>query len=153
MLEIAEKVHLQKAVLKDIPEMLDMMEHLYAIHQYRFNELQAKKNLREFIPKGDLGAVWLVKGGAFTVGYVIMCTGYSFEFGGKDAFIDELYIKKVYRDNGYGQQVMAMMEQEALKMEVKALHLEVELDNLAALTLYRKKGFKGKKSALLSKRL
>lgn len=153
MLETADTVHLENAKIKHISEIMDMMEHFYAIDRYRFNPAQTRKNLKEFIPNKSLGGVWLVKAGEYTVGYVIMCVGYSFEFGGKDAFIDELYLKKVYRGKGYGQQVMALMEGEARNMQVKALHLEVELHNLAARSIYRKKGYTGKKSALLSKRL
>ena len=36
------------------------------------------------------------------VGYLVLTLGYSLEYGGRDAFIDEVYIRSSYRGRGIG---------------------------------------------------
>ena len=41
---------------------------------------------------GTAGAIWLIREKQGVLGYVALCFGYSIEFGGRDAFIDEIYV-------------------------------------------------------------
>jgi hypothetical protein len=38
------------------------------------------------------------------VGCVVLTLGYSLELLGRDAFIDEFYLREVYRGRGWGRQ-------------------------------------------------
>jgi ribosomal protein S18 acetylase RimI-like enzyme len=79
--------------------------------------------------------------------------GYSIEYGGRDAFIDDLYLVPEARGRGLGARVMDFVEEQALMLGVKALHLEVEIANDRAYGLYRRRGFAESGRRLLSKRL
>ena len=67
--------------------------------------------------------------------------GYSLEYQGHDAFIDELYLRSHYRRQGIGAQSLRFVENAARSLGVRALHLEVERGNTAAQAFYRQVGF------------
>lgn len=144
---------LHKVGVESASVLLNMMQEFYAIDNYSFEREQAIAALNEFIKHPDLGCSWLIQKDNTFIGYAILCVGFTFEFGGRDAFIDELFIEKPYRNKGYGRQVMDLIEEYAKSLNLVALHLEVEEHNTNGLALYRRMGFKGKQSRLLSKSL
>jgi GNAT superfamily N-acetyltransferase len=87
------------------------------------------------------GRVWLIRFRDRVVGYVALCFGYSIEFRGRDAFIDELFIVPEARGQGAGGAVLQLLKQEAASLGVVALHLEVAKDNEPARRLYGQGGF------------
>jgi GNAT superfamily N-acetyltransferase len=99
----------------------------------------------------NLGRAWLIldRGGA--VGYVVLCFGYSLEWLGRDAFVDEFYLLEEYRRRGWGRKTMEFVEQEARAAGVRTLHLEVVRENTAALQVYQRLGFVEHESKFLSK--
>lgn len=105
-----------------------------------FNESSARSAFHQFLSLPAFGRIWLLYDAAL-VGYIILTIGFSFEFRGHDAFIDELYIVPEHRNRGYGRQAMAFVEQEAREMGVNAIHLEVDPGNDSALKLYRRTGY------------
>lgn len=106
-----------------------------------FNESSARAAFHQFLSLPAFGRIWLLYNSAVLVGYIILTIGFSFEFRGHDAFIDELYIAPAHRRRGFGRQAMAFVEQEARKMGVNAIHLEVDRGNDSALELYRRTGY------------
>jgi ribosomal protein S18 acetylase RimI-like enzyme len=81
----------------------------------------------------------------------VLCFGYSLEWLGRDAFVDELYLLPEYRRRGWGRKTMEFVEEQARAAGVRTLHLEVVRQNAAAVDLYRKLGFAEHRSTLLSK--
>lgn len=106
-----------------------------------FNESSARAAFHQFLSLRTFGRIWLLYDGAAVVGYIILTIGFSFEFRGHDAFIDELYIVPRHRRRGFGRQAMAVVEQKAREMGVNAVHLEVDRGNESALELYRRAGY------------
>lgn len=106
-----------------------------------FKESSARAAFHQFLSLPAFGRIWLLHAGAELVGYVILTIGFSFEFRGHDAFIDELYIVPTHRRRGFGLQTMAFVEQAAREMGVNAIHLEVDPGNDSALELYRRIGY------------
>lgn len=106
-----------------------------------FNESSARAAFHQFLSLPTFGRIWLLYDRAELIGYIILTVGFSFEFRGHDAFIDELYIIPAHRHRGFGRQAMAFVEQEAGEMGVNAIHLEVDPGNDAALELYRRNGY------------
>jgi ribosomal protein S18 acetylase RimI-like enzyme len=84
-------------------------------------------------------------------GYVVLTLGFSFEFRGHDAFIDELYIEPAYRRRGYGREAVRFLEEQARKMGANALHLEVDYGNDPAMELYRRSGYQDHNRFLMTK--
>ncbi len=75
------------------------------------------------------------------VGYAVLAFGFSLEFGGRDAFLDELFIADDYRGQGIGSAALTAVCAWARQEGLCALHLEVERNNMAAKALYLKSGF------------
>lgn len=119
--------------------------------EIHFDEAAVRTALQEFIGDSKLGRAWLILDGDNPIGYVILTMGYSLEYHGRDAFIDEIYITADYRGRGIGTYVMQLVEDEARTLGVNALHLEVEYGNNQALALYQKMGFENHKRRLLTK--
>lgn len=74
-------------------------------------------------------------------GYAVLTFGYSLEFHGRDAFVDELYLRNEYRGQGIGKRALEFLTEVCVAEGVSALHLEVERSNTQAQAVYRKFGF------------
>ena len=138
---------------KDESEVIEMMTSFNKIDGYDFDSEIGKRNLLEFTSNEVLGRLYLIKFDWHNIGYIILTFGFSFEYKGRDAFIDEFYIKQDYRNKGIGKMTMDFIESESKKLDIKAVHLEVEPHNTNANKLYMSKGFESNGRALLTKKL
>src|ERR1700674_905021 len=84
-------------------------------------------------------------------GYIVLTVGFSFQFHGHDAFIDELHVAPAYRRRGFGRQAVAFVEKKASEMGVNAIHLEVDRENDPAFELYRRAGYEDPDRFLMTK--
>ncbi len=138
---------------EDIREILIMMEQFYAIDNYPFDKEKTHGNLLAFIADPNLGRAWVITSDDFIIGYIVLAYGYSFERGGRDAFIDELFLKTAFRRKGIGKLAMDFIKNEAPKLGIHAIHLEVEPHNTGGLKLYLEKGFMENGRILMSKEI
>lgn len=136
---------------KDLDILLDFMEKLYAIDNDPFDKGEAKKAVTRFIKDNSLGYLWLIRLDDKPVGYAALTLGYSFEYKGRDAFIDEFFILEEFRNQGIGTRTMEFVVQKAKELGVNALHLEVEKHNEAGISLYRKFKFKDHQRILMTR--
>jgi ribosomal protein S18 acetylase RimI-like enzyme len=100
-----------------------------------------------------LARAWLFELEGRSVGYAVLTLGFSVEYGGRDGFVDDLYLAAEARGRGLGRQAMGFLEAEARELGIQALHLEVGAENARALALYRRSGFRDNGRRLMSKRL
>ncbi|WP_290838857.1 GNAT family N-acetyltransferase [Flavobacterium sp.] len=125
----------------DIETIVAMMVDFYAIDGYPIDVEKSKLLFDEFISDEKLGKAWLIEYENKTVGYVILTFVFNFEYGGKIAFVDELYIKDEMRGKGIGKDAIDFVKQQAVEIGLKLLYLEVEPHNSTAQKLYLDKGF------------
>jgi GNAT superfamily N-acetyltransferase len=97
--------------------------------------------------------VWLVEHDNAPAGYAVLTYGYSLEFLGRDAFVDEVYLRPAYRGRGWGRQTLRALEKSARAAGVNAIHLEAMRGNNRARRVYRQLGFSRRPSELMSKLL
>jgi len=121
----------------DANTLLSFMREYYAFDGHGFDEEKARAALIGLLRDPNLGQVWLIEDTGNPVGYIVICFGYSLEWLGRDAFIDEFYLSDEYRGRGWGRKTMAFVERAAESLNVTALHLEVVAPNTAALQIYR----------------
>jgi len=141
----------RRAGESDAETVLQLMRAYYAFDGHGFDPDKARVALTALLRDTNLGCAWLILDGAAPVGYVVLCFGYSLEWLGRDAFVDEFYLREEYRGRGWGSATMAFVEEEARSAGIRTLHLEVVRQNVAALDLYRKLGFREHESTFLSK--
>ncbi len=122
--------------LPDIEIITQMMSDFYAIDNYPIDIERSKKLFHEFIENENLGKAWLIYDSEVIVGYVILTFVFSFEYGGKIAFIDEFYLQEKARGKGIGNKTVAFIKSESTKLSLKLLYLEVENHNEKAQKLY-----------------
>jgi ribosomal protein S18 acetylase RimI-like enzyme len=118
---------------------------------YFFDEPVVRELLRKFLASPDLGRAWIFVDAEIPVGYIVLTFGYSFEFHGRDSFIDELYIEPQYRRKGIGRRAMQFVEERGRELGVNAIHLEVDQGNDAAAELYRRAGYNDNARFLMTK--
>lgn len=135
----------------DIKIIVALMRDFYAIDSYPFDETIARRGLEGLVENPGLGRVWLITLGTEIAGYMVLTFGYSLEFHGRDALIDELFIRDGYRNQCIGTKAVAFLEDICREQGIHALHLESERHNTAAQGLYNKAGFKDHNRALMTK--
>jgi GNAT superfamily N-acetyltransferase len=118
-----------------------------------FDEQLRRRNWVAFVADSSLGKAWIICEGERAIGYVVLTLGFSFEYGGRDAFLDELYVDEKYRGRGIGRQTMEFVEAQARELGVNALHLEATRGNEPAIELYRRVGYFMHERFLMTKRL
>jgi len=144
---------IRAATPEDEAELLRMMRQLAEQEpgKIQFDEAAARACLRKFRSLPAFGGVWMLCEENKAVGYVILTVGFSFEFHGHDAFIDELYVDAAYRRRGYGRKAVTFIEEKARAMGVNAIHLEVDRGNDPAFELYRRAGYTDHDRFLMTK--
>jgi GNAT superfamily N-acetyltransferase len=117
------------------------MREYCAFDHLPFEEQTRRQAVEKFLREKSWGRLWLILVEDTPIGYLALTLGFSFEYGGYDAFIDEVYITEQHRGQGIGKRALQVAEDECGVLGVRALHLEVERVNTNAHALYRKSGF------------
>jgi ribosomal protein S18 acetylase RimI-like enzyme len=145
--------NLLRAGPHDCPLLLDLMAEFYAESGHPVDRERARAAFSALLADRRLGQVWLIHADAGPVGYVVLTLGYSMEYGGPDAFVDDLFIQASHRGRGLGKLALAEVRAACIARGVRALHLEVGRENDAALSLYRGAGFVSTGRELMTLRL
>ena len=114
---------------------------------------QGADALRLTIRGHPLARAWLIRADGRTVGYTVLGFGFGIEYGGPDAFVDDLYVVPDARGRGIGAAALERAEAEAQALGLRALFLVVDPENVRAMRLYRGRGFEGTHWLLMAKRL
>ena len=96
------------------------------------------------------GRILVLEAEGEVAGYAVLCFGYSVEFGGRDAFVDDLYVTPRLRAKGFGKRMIEWLSELAHAEGCHALHLEVFTGN-PMVVWYKSLGFEPRGS-LMSKR-
>ena len=146
-------IRLRPATEADAPGLLALMATYYAEDSYPLDASRAAAALTPLLSDGPPGRAWVFVREADVVGYVVATLGYSMEYGGTDAFVDELYLAPDVRGAGLGTQALATVEDWCRAQGAGAVHLEVERHREQAQALYRRRGYRDNGRLLLSLRL
>ena len=127
--------------LHDIPVVIAMMEEFYAIDNYPIDPAVSRDLMLEFLENDTLGKGWLIMADGQVMGYVILTFVFSFEYKGRIAFLDELFISPNARGMGLGKQTLDFVHEQAKLHSVKIIYLEIESHNSVAQKLYLSKNY------------
>ena len=131
----------QIATANHIEGILGLMRGFYLAEGYPFDETAARSALEVFIGNPNLGELWVATEEDEVVAYIAVTFGFSFEYGGRDAFIDELVVAPSHQGQGLGTKALAVAEAVCRNAGVRVLLLEVERGKDNARRLYEKSGF------------
>jgi diamine N-acetyltransferase len=135
-------VNFKPAAHDDLELLVGFMRALYAHDEIAFNEAVARRATVALLSDEALGRIWLIEADEKSVGYIVLTYGYSLEFHGRDALVDELFLTEAVRGRGLGRRTLEFVAAFCRAQGISALHLEVEHTNLHAHRLYRNFGFR-----------
>lgn len=135
------EVTFKTATNSDRNLLLTLIEEFYQIEHLTYNVEVLNKCFDEVFTNENLATIWMIYADREPVGYLVLTFGYSLEFHGRDAFIDEFYIRETYRNQGIGKQTLEFVQTTCQTLGIKAVHLEVDRENTRAKTIYLKAGF------------
>lgn len=137
----------------DVPTLVSLMTTFYEESGYPLDAGRAAAAFQELLADEACGRIWVAEIGGEAVGYVVLTLGFSMEYGGRDGFVDDLFIGREHRGEGLGRALLEALQDACGELGVRALHLEVERSNSAALELYKSQGFRANDRRLLTLRL
>jgi len=118
-----------------------MMSQLYAQDAIPWDEARSRKAIEDLQAAPEAGGIWLIQIEAATVGYLVLTIGFSLEFHGRYALLDEFFVEERWRSRGIGGQALDFAEEFCRSHGLQALRLETDHSNLRAQQLYKRRGF------------
>jgi GNAT superfamily N-acetyltransferase len=128
-----------------VEEALGMMERFYREMNLEFVRERAGRALHGL---DGFGGWWFIAQDGQPAGYFVLTVGYSLEFGGRFALLDEFYLEPEWRGKGLGSGVMDRILTEARALGAEALHLEAEGH---VREFYRRSGFVARGREMMSR--
>jgi ribosomal protein S18 acetylase RimI-like enzyme len=141
----------QVADPSDADTLVEMMRDFNAHERIAFDEREVRDVLSQLFANDSYGLACLILLGGEVAGYVVITFGFSVEFRGRDALIDELFLKDEFRGRGLGSAALRHAEGICRERGIRALHLEVDRSNIIAQSVYSRAGFVDRGNHLLNK--
>jgi ribosomal protein S18 acetylase RimI-like enzyme len=134
-------VEIRLATISDAPVVLTLMRALYEHEDIPFDIERARSALERMLRTSALGEAFVMREQDSVAGYFVLTFGYSLEFGGRTAVLDELFVQEQFRRRGFGRAALDFCNDLCRKHGMQALHLLVERKNERAQAVYRSAGF------------
>ena len=128
--------------------MLTLVSEFCVTDQHTFDPDRVTRALVPLLEDDAHGVVYLADN---EQGYVVITWGYSLESGGREALIDELYLRR--RGEGRGGKVMDALFVEMAARGVVKMFLETETHNHRARRFYARQGFDEDDSIWMSRQI
>ena len=135
---------LRLATPEDLDRLMPLVAGFHAQSGIEQDEDTRRSALVPLLDGSPHGAIWMIGPRVAPVGYIAVAFGWSIEFGGLDAFLDEIYVREKVRGRGMGSEALAALVRALSEQGVGAMHLEVEADNDRARLLYERIGFRSR---------
>lgn len=116
----------------EMPVLVPLVRQYHAFEGIELTDEARTRALQALLDDMTLGSILLIRLAGEVVGYLALCFGYSIEFGGRDAFIDEFFVIESARGQGVGRAALQAAQAYARKLGILALHLEVARGNTRA---------------------
>ena len=128
--------------------MLTLVSEFCVTDQHTFDPDRVTRALVPLLEDDAHGVVYLADN---EQGYVVITWGYSLESGGREALIDEIYLRR--RGEGRGGKVMDALFVEMAARGVVKMFLETETHNHRARRFYARQGFVEDDSIWMSRQI
>jgi len=134
----------------ELDTLLDLVRDFHLEEHLAYERNTVRRILSDLLIRPELGQLWVLELEGRIAGYAVVGYGYSIEYGGRDAFIDEIYVIPGERKKGHGMRFLAWIRDQARAAGVSVIHLEVDNVNERAFEVYKAFGFKPKSRRMMS---
>jgi GNAT superfamily N-acetyltransferase len=135
----------------DLDALMPLVREFYRYERLEFDDMRYRELAAVLMGDPSLGRILVVAEGDAIIGYAVITFGFSFEFGGRDALIDELYVREAVRGRGLGTRLLAAIEELCRAKEIRAVHLEADHFNIRVHEYYKRVGFRDHERHLMTK--
>ncbi len=142
---------IRAATRADIDELLVLQAGYYREDGYEYHQAEARTAWEVLLTDTTVGRVWVAALPTALIGYVVVTFGFSLEYRGRDACLDELYVVPEWRRRRLGSSLHATAETGCIEAGVNEVHLEVEPNKQATVEMYRRRGFRRNGRVSMSK--
>lgn len=133
---------IRRATAEDVPAILRMMEIFNGEELIAFTPEKLEHGLGALLAHPEFGFVLIGEIGGIPAGYALLAFGFDIEYGGRDAFLNELFVVPRHRSRGVGNELLRAATASARAEGCHAVHLIVRPENPGAQRLYRRDGFR-----------
>ena len=148
-----DDIQLSDVSSDQLAPLLDMMQEFNALEDIPWSRQDVEPAVLRLLDSPELGVIAHILEGDALRGYVVLTWGFDLEWGGRDAFLTELYLLPSARGRGLGRRALPVIEELARRRGARALHLMVRPENQAAVQLYRGAGYSSPPRTFLTKEL
>ena len=146
------ETNIRPAEPRDSRVLQEMMKEFNEAEGIVWNEARSAAGIDLLLKNPDLGFIFVAEKKQL-LGYAVVTFGFDLEYGGRDAFVTEIFVKREARRSGVATSLLEQTEEKAKDNGVLALHLQVQPTNEAAYRLYEKMGYRKVPRDTLSKTL
>ncbi|MEE4190852.1 MAG: GNAT family N-acetyltransferase [Halieaceae bacterium] len=127
---------LRPAGTGDEAALLALIREFYTIDHHSYDEPLLRKALTPLLEGDEHGVVWLLEDGS---GYAVVTWSYSLESGGREALLDEIYVRN--RESGTGGRLLQAILADLRERGLRRMFLETERHNKRVRRFYARHGF------------
>jgi ribosomal protein S18 acetylase RimI-like enzyme len=134
--------------MADLELVLTLAAEFNEVDRHPYDPTRVRNALEPLLSSDDLGVVYLLGDG---LGYALVTWGYSIESGGRDALLDELYVRE--QGTGLGSQLLDHVLSDLATRGLPRVFLETEAHNEGVRRFYTRHGFETEASIWMSRDL
>lgn len=143
---------IRRGEVGDLDLLVEMAGELNEIEQRPHDPERVRPALGPLLEGDHLGVVWvIVEPDGAPGGYAVVTWGYSIESGGRDALLDEMYVRR--RSEGLGGAAMQAILEDCRRRGLSRIFLGTEAHNRRVRTFYARHGFHIEDSVWMSRHL
>lgn len=133
----------------DLDTLAAMRRDFCAGDAHPFDPEESGQALARLLEHPEWGGVLLAEADGRAAGYTVWTLGFSLEFGGRDALLDELYVRPEERCRGLGSALLDQARCVAHAAGAGHLHLEA-MSGAGMEDYYRRRGFSPRPSTYMT---
>jgi GNAT superfamily N-acetyltransferase len=136
---------IRRAGPTDLDVLLRMVAEFYAVDGHPHDEEVVRRALVPLLEDDTFGVVWLIgaEGSGLPArdpdGYAVVTWSYALESGGRDALLDEIYVRD--RSTGTGGRALREILADCRHRGITKMFLETEAGNDRGRAFYARHGF------------
>ncbi|MEM1101502.1 MAG: GNAT family N-acetyltransferase [Pseudomonadota bacterium] len=141
---MSPRTAIHRATAEDLPILAPLVAAFHHEEGIDTDEAHRQRALSPLLEGSPHGEVFLIGPRRAPAGYALVCYGWSLEYGGLDAYLDEFYLRPAVRGRGIGGDALHALSHYLGEKGAMSLALEVDMRNEAAQRSYARSGFEAR---------